>query len=85
LLHGIEGHGIIRFSGTFSSLSWTIPTAEFWHGFQIGVQGIGDGPPPPIPEPNTIALLGLVLAGIWLARRWPARASRFRSVAAEAC
>jgi outer membrane autotransporter protein len=40
VLEGQEGHGIIRFSGTFTSISWTMPTAEFWHGFQIGIAGL---------------------------------------------
>jgi hypothetical protein len=67
VLRGIEGHGIIRFSGTFSSISWTIPTAENWHGFQIGAAAVQDGTP--APEPASIALLGIALAGLALARR----------------
>lgn len=36
LLRGVEGHGVIRFSGTFASISFT-STAENWHGFQVGI------------------------------------------------
>jgi hypothetical protein len=37
VLLGYEGNGVIRFFGTFESISWTIPTAEYWHGFTVGV------------------------------------------------
>jgi hypothetical protein len=65
VLRGIEGHGIIRFSGTFSSISWTIPTAEFWHGFQIGVVG----PTSTVPEPASLALVALALGTLVVTRR----------------
>ena len=59
---GLEGHGVVQFKGSFSSISWTIPTAETWHGFQVGVNAV--------PEPATYAL---VLAGLgvigFMARR----------------
>jgi hypothetical protein len=61
VLRGIEGHGIIQFNGTFSSISWTIPTAEGWHGFQVGI-------PTQAPEPGTLALLGSALAAFALRR-----------------
>lgn len=35
-LTGVEGHGTIRFIGTVSSIHWTIPNAETWHGFTVG-------------------------------------------------
>ena len=54
ILSGVEGHGAIQFTGTFTSISWTIPTAEFWHGFQVGL-------PAAIPEPSSVVL---VLAGL---------------------
>jgi hypothetical protein len=70
VLRGIEGHGIIQFSGTFSSISWTVPTDEFWHGFQVGVPSGDVGPPPPgVPEPGGIPLIVAALAGVWIARR----------------
>ena len=63
VLRGIEGHGIIQFPGTFTSISWTIPTAENWHGFQIGIPVVS------VPEPATLALLGIGLAGLAISRR----------------
>jgi hypothetical protein len=36
VLGGREGHGLIRFRGLVSAISWTIPAAESWHGFQVG-------------------------------------------------
>lgn len=49
-LEGFEGHGVIRFNGTFSSISWTTngPTGEYWNGFTFGV-----------PTPGAAAVLGL--------------------------
>ncbi|MES2598702.1 MAG: fibro-slime domain-containing protein [Verrucomicrobiota bacterium] len=35
-LLGYEGHGVIRFEGVFSEISWTIEGSENWHGFSIG-------------------------------------------------
>ena len=37
ILRGNEGYGTLQFSGTFSSISWTVPDAEVWHGFTVGV------------------------------------------------
>lgn len=65
ILQGFEGHGLIQFIGTFTSISWTMPIAEFWHGFQIGVPTINGR----VPEPGTLALLGLMLAGLGFARK----------------
>lgn len=67
ILQGQEGHGIIQFNGTFSSISWTIPTAEFWHGFQVGIHEVAG--PNPVPEPTTMLLLGTGLAGVGAAVR----------------
>ena len=68
-LTGNEGHGAIRFLGTFESISWTVPTFENWHGFTIGVQG--EAAQAVIPEPATVALVaaGLALVGAVGARR----------------
>ncbi len=41
-LHGREGNGTIRFLGSFSTFSWTVPDGEIWHGFTIGVRGLAD-------------------------------------------
>jgi hypothetical protein len=46
-----EPHGVIEFQGTFSSISWTSLTNEFWNGFTIGVRGLA------IPEPASLAFL----------------------------
>jgi len=33
-----EPHGVIRFKGAFSTLTWNNPTTEFWHGFTVGIK-----------------------------------------------
>jgi hypothetical protein len=38
VLNGAEGHGTIRFIGSFSTFSWTVPHSEVWHGFTIGIR-----------------------------------------------
>jgi hypothetical protein len=38
ILEGYEGHGTIRFIGTFARFSWTVPTTESWHGFTFAVR-----------------------------------------------
>lgn len=38
VLQGNEGHGTIRFLGTFDTFSWTVPTPEYWHGFTFGIR-----------------------------------------------
>ena len=58
VLEGREGHGIIQFQGTFSSISWTVPTAENWHGFTLAV-----------PEPSVMGLLSVGLAAVGSSRR----------------
>jgi len=75
-VRGQEGNGTIRFLGTFSSLSFTTTGGEYWNGFTLGVQGVasGGGPGTVVPEPATVALVGLGLAGVAVAgrRRRPA-------------
>lgn len=38
VLWGEEGHGTIRFLGTFDSFSWTAPSPESWHGFTFAIR-----------------------------------------------
>ena len=69
VLEGAEGHGLIQFIGTFTSISFTIPDWEDWHGFQIGVPEIAR-----VPEPGTLALLALAVATLAASgrrRRYP--------------
>lgn len=67
-LTGHEGDGIILFTGTFTSLSWTGANPEFWNGFTFGITGTADTT---VPEPASVLLLGTGLAGLaaWRGRR----------------
>ncbi|MCE9560286.1 MAG: PEP-CTERM sorting domain-containing protein [Armatimonadetes bacterium] len=57
-LTGSEGHGVIMFADTMTSLSWTAPVSEDWYGFTVGVAGA-------VPEPSSL----LALAGSMLILR----------------
>jgi len=52
ILRGFEGHGTIRFNGTFNTFSWTAPLGESWHGFTYGIRTT-EAIEPTIPEPTT--------------------------------
>ena len=73
ILRGNEGHGTIQFIGTFSTFSWTVPTPEYWHGFTFGIRTTERIEPTPtpnnVPEPGTVALLGIAMTGLMWSRR----------------
>ena len=62
---GIEGNGVIRFTGPVTSISWTNPQEEDWYGFTVGYGSVV------VPEPGTWALMivGFGAAGAVLRRR----------------
>lgn len=35
---GTEGHGVVQFTGTFSTITWQQPDFEEWHGVTVGVR-----------------------------------------------
>ncbi|MES2663972.1 MAG: hypothetical protein V4629_11805 [Pseudomonadota bacterium] len=65
-LFGREGHGALVFNGTFDSISWTVPTAEYWHGFTVGALSTVS----PVPEMEIWAMMlgGLACIG-WVKKK----------------
>ena len=51
---GQEGSGVVQFTGTFSSISWT-DTPEFFYGFTAG-EAAATTTPGVVPEPSTLTL-----------------------------
>jgi hypothetical protein len=68
-----EPHGILYFPGTFSSLTFTDTSNEFWHGVTVGVAGLA----PPVPEPATLVMWAVGLA-VASARAISGRSTRGR-------
>lgn len=62
---GTEGHGVVQFKGTYTQLSWSVPTAEYWHGFTVGADSVAAVSEPP----KSVLLACGLLVGIHLARR----------------
>jgi hypothetical protein len=68
-LIGNEGSGAIKFDGTYSDFSWTVPTGESWHGFTFGIrttEALEPNPPATVPEPSPAPLFACGLAGLGL-------------------
>ena len=65
IVYGAEGNGVIQFTGSVTSISWTNPVFENWYGFTVGV------PITAVPEPETYALMlaGLGALGFIMRRR----------------
>jgi len=75
---GTEGSGVVQFTGTYTSLSWTNPVFEDYYLITVGDQGLASS----VPEPSTWALMLLGFAGLGFAGYRTAQKSRAVNAAA---
>lgn len=69
-LTGQEANGVIQFTGTFTSFSWTVSAPEMYSAWNLGVTSASA--PNAVPEPGTWAAAAL-LAGGAAFMRWRQR------------
>jgi len=69
VVNGVEGNGTIRFSGTFSQITWTNPQAEFFYGFTAGVAGVASSGGVPGPSTLVTVVMGLLVLAPFVRRR----------------
>lgn len=60
-LTGAEGRGVIQFTGTFTSFSWTVSAPEMFAFYNVGVTSAD--PIGAVPEPGTWAALAIFAGG----------------------
>ncbi|MEZ6014407.1 MAG: hypothetical protein R3F49_04785 [Planctomycetota bacterium] len=63
VLEGREGNGLVRFPGEHSELRFTIPVAEYWSGFTVGLAGTVGARRCGSASPNSTGLVGAMAAG----------------------
>jgi len=56
-VYGMEGNGIVQFTGTFTELNWTVTRTEIYSAFNVGISNTSASSA--VPEPTSMAIFGL--------------------------
>jgi hypothetical protein len=68
IITGYEGNGLLKFTGTFTEISFYTPLYEYYYGGTVGLADKVN-----VPEPTTLSLM-LIAAAAFFARRRRIRA-----------